>query len=343
MPRPTRIEYENAFYHVMNRGRARNNIFFKDIHYQFFLNILKESSERFGIIIHCYCLMPNHYHLLIQTPNANLGRVMRHINGVYTQRYNKLQKIDGPLFRGRYKAILVDEDDYLLELSKYIHKNPIQTKNKERRLVDRLSNYKWSSYPSYLNLVNTPKWLNKELTFSMFKNDKDLLKRYQLFIENEDNQELEDFFSKKNKESILGGINFKRNVCNKLMNKEVKRIESKEDIRNKIKKEINNRITVDKIIESVEKVFNVTKNTILKKENGQRKKNVPRSFAMYLIQRHKDYKLEQIAQIFGLNNYKSVSYQISKLRGKINDGFYKEEIYLLKKNLYLEQELDLLC
>ena len=113
MPRPTRIEYNNAFYHVMNRGRARSNIFCTSNDYQTFFKVIEESCERFNCVIHSYCLMPNHYHLLIQTIEPNLGRIMRHVNGVYTQRFNKIKKIDGPLFRGRYKSILVDSGEYL--------------------------------------------------------------------------------------------------------------------------------------------------------------------------------------------------------------------------------------
>ena len=105
MPRPQRIEYENAFYHLMNRGRERHTIFHGDEYYLCFLETLAQAQLRFKCIVHAYCLMGNHYHLLIETPNANLGRVMRHINGVYTQRYNRLRLTDGPLFRGRYKAI----------------------------------------------------------------------------------------------------------------------------------------------------------------------------------------------------------------------------------------------
>ena len=138
MPRPARIEYENAFYHVMNRGRGRKTIFKEKEHYLAFLETVEEASNRFQSIVHAYCLMGNHYHLLIETPLANLGRVMRHINGVYTQRYNRLKKTDGPLFRGRYKAILVDRDAYLLQLTRYIHRNPLEMK---RPLVDALAAY----------------------------------------------------------------------------------------------------------------------------------------------------------------------------------------------------------
>ena len=105
MPRPTRIEYEGAFHHVMNRGRNQQTIFHDERYFKEFLKTLKEVSEQFDAIIHAYCLMSNHYHLLIETPKANLSRIMQHINGVYTQRHNRLKKRDGPLFRGRYKSV----------------------------------------------------------------------------------------------------------------------------------------------------------------------------------------------------------------------------------------------
>ena len=139
MPRPVRIEYEGACYHVMNRGRGRQPIFHTPVYYHAFLETLNDAHERFGVVIHGYCLMGNHYHLLLQTPHGNLGRVMRHINGVYTQRHNRLKPTDGPLFRGRYKAILVEADNYLLQLSRYIHRNPIEGKHPPRGVARRLS------------------------------------------------------------------------------------------------------------------------------------------------------------------------------------------------------------
>jgi putative transposase len=105
MPRPLRIEYENAYYHVMNRGRCRQKIFHDERYFEAFITTLAEAHQRFGIQILCYCLMGNHYHLLVKTPEANLGRAMRHINGLYTQGYNRLKNTGGSLFRGRYKAI----------------------------------------------------------------------------------------------------------------------------------------------------------------------------------------------------------------------------------------------
>ena len=101
MVRPLRIEYEDAYYHVMNRGGGRRSIFHGQQYYLGFLDCLDQAHTRFGVEIQAYCLMGNHYHLLIKTPRGNLSRAMRHINGVYTEYYNKIKKTDGPLFRGR--------------------------------------------------------------------------------------------------------------------------------------------------------------------------------------------------------------------------------------------------
>ena len=110
MSRPLRIEFRDAWYHVMNRGRRGEPVFIERSDYLSFLDVLKETRELWQLRIAAYCLMPNHYHLLVQTPRGNISRCMRHIDGVYTQRFNRRHATDGPLFRGRYKALLVDAD-----------------------------------------------------------------------------------------------------------------------------------------------------------------------------------------------------------------------------------------
>ncbi len=110
MTRPLRIQYPGAWYHIMNRGRRREDIFSTNEDYITFIEVLKETISLWNINIVAYCLMPNHYHLLLHTPEGNLSRCMRHINGVYTQRYNRAKRHDGQLFRGRYKSILLDSN-----------------------------------------------------------------------------------------------------------------------------------------------------------------------------------------------------------------------------------------
>jgi REP-associated tyrosine transposase len=200
MPRPTRIEYEGAFHHVMNRGRNQQTIFHDESYFIEFLKTLKEVSEQFDAIIHAYCLMTNHYHLLIETPKANLSRIMQHINGVYTQRYNRLRKGDGPLFRGRYKSVLVDEDSYLLQLSRYIHRNPLEVK---RKMVVRLEDYRWSSYPAYINQSPSPDWLYRDKTYQMLGH-RHRFKGYQNYVEQGLDEDIKRFYSKGNIIGVLG-------------------------------------------------------------------------------------------------------------------------------------------
>src|SRR3989304_4877968 len=120
MSRPLRIEFPGAYYHVMNRGLAKEVIFKTDIDRQAFLDLLGDVHARWGLRIYSYCLMSNHYHLCVQTAAVPLARIMRHVDGVYTQQFNRKYHRDGPLFRGRYKAIPVERDRYLLAVARYI-------------------------------------------------------------------------------------------------------------------------------------------------------------------------------------------------------------------------------
>ena len=159
MSRPLRIEYPNAWYHIMNRGRRAENIFKDEKDYAMFVELLQEASVAWNVRISAYCLMPNHYHLLIQTPEANIARCMRHISGVYTQKFNRRHGFDGPLFRGRYKSILIDADIYLLQLVRYVHRNPLKA-----GLCD-MDKYKWSSHKGYLSVAKKWNWIYKTFVF----------------------------------------------------------------------------------------------------------------------------------------------------------------------------------
>ena len=167
MSRPLRIGYEDAWYHTMNRGRNRGVIFHDKYDYRIFIELLKETSEMWNFHISAYCLMPNHYHLLIQTPDANLSRGMRHINGLYTQRYNRRHGCDGPLFKGRYKSVLVGGDGYLLQALRYIYKNAVKA-----GIVDAPAKYTWSSHKGYLSAAEKWNWLYKTTLLSMLSPDR---------------------------------------------------------------------------------------------------------------------------------------------------------------------------
>ena len=141
MARPLRIEYPGAIYHVTSRGNARSDIYLSDTDRELFLGVLHLVVDRFGWICHAYCLMSNHYHLMIETPKGNLSQGMRQLNGVYTQRFNREHKRVGHIFQGRYKAILIEKDAHLLELCRYIVRNPVAAS-----MVADVSEWRWSSY-----------------------------------------------------------------------------------------------------------------------------------------------------------------------------------------------------
>jgi REP element-mobilizing transposase RayT len=155
MARPLRIRFKNAYYHVMTRGAARCPTFSRPEHGNLFLALLEDSVARFGLEVLCYCLMSHHYHLLVKTPHANLDRVMRHIGGVYTQRFNRLGNRDGPLFRDDIKQLSSTLENYLVSASRYIHHNPI-----EAGLCKVPQQYKGSTYKAYLGEAPKPKWLS---------------------------------------------------------------------------------------------------------------------------------------------------------------------------------------
>lgn len=203
MARPVRIQYKNAFYHVMNRGSGRQSVFRDEKHYQMFLDLLAEAIALWEIRIHAFSLLPNHYHLLIETPLANLSRAMRHINGVYTQRWNRLCRCDGPLFRGRYKAILVEEDAYLVELVRYIHLNPVKA-----RLAEKSEKHPWTSHRHYLKDKGLA-WLSTDRVLGYFGRRKNLARRkFHEFVLEGVPKKLEERLDSRRLPSVLGDENF---------------------------------------------------------------------------------------------------------------------------------------
>ncbi|MDY6972382.1 MAG: transposase [Thermodesulfobacteriota bacterium] len=148
MARPLRIEFPDAWYHLMNRARRSEKVFHGQQDYQSFVELFEESSEMWNIRVAAYCLMTKHYHILVQTPNTNISKGMRHIDAVYTQRFNKRHRCDGQPFRGRYKLILVGGDNHILQLVRYIHCNPVIA-----GIVSKSDDYRWSSHKGYLSIA----------------------------------------------------------------------------------------------------------------------------------------------------------------------------------------------
>ena len=157
MARPLRIEFPGAIYHVTSRGDRSEAIFVDDDDRGALLDVVAQALSRFDAQMLAYCLMGNHYHFVLYTRQANLSLVMRHINGVYTQTFNRRHGKVGHLFQGRFKAILVDRDGYLLEVCRYVELNPVRA-----GIVDKPSRWSWSSYRAHVGLAQVPVWLDMD-------------------------------------------------------------------------------------------------------------------------------------------------------------------------------------
>jgi putative transposase len=196
MARPLRIEYEGALYHITARGNERGKIFFTKRDYEKFKEYISVAREKFNIILHAYVLMTNHYHLIVETPEKNLSKIMHFINGSYTTYINIKRKRIGHLFQGRYKAILIDKDNYLLELSRYLHLNPVRAK-----MVQKPEEYLHSSYRSYVT-EHCEDIVSRDTILEMMSdNKKDAPGRYQNFLESVMGEEIASPFR-----DVYGGI-----------------------------------------------------------------------------------------------------------------------------------------
>lgn len=304
MSRPLRIEYAGAWYHVMNRGRRHEVIFPDQDDYQRFMDLLEEGITMWNVRLAAFCLMPNHYHLVVQTPDANLSRFMRHLDGVYTQRFNRAHGCDGSLFRGRYKSILVEADTYLLELVRYIHRNPLRA-----GLVTRLDRYRWSSHKGYLSRSKTWSWLYKEFALSMLsKARKDQVAAYRAFMAEGDSDELSTLFARRNVPSLLGSAGFVDWVK-----------ASFSDL--KARREIPaSRLLapgLDAIQSAVCASYGIDRKELLVSRRGT--SNDARNVGIYLARRLSGQTLEAIGEAFGLASYSSVSSVVSRTKQRIRD------------------------
>ena len=167
MVRPLRIEFPGAVYHITSRGNARKDIFLSDRDRRNFIHLLGQTCKRFNWNCFAYCLMSNHYHLVIETVEGNLSKGMRHLNGVYCQRFNKHHQRVGHVIQGRYTGILVDKDNYLLELVRYVLLNPVRA-----NMVKTAGQWPWSSYRSMIGKTTFEGWLVVNRILSLFDQNK---------------------------------------------------------------------------------------------------------------------------------------------------------------------------
>ena len=312
MSRPLRIEYPGAWYHVMNRGRRHEAIFSDKHDCCMFIDLLIEISGMWHANVAAYCLMTTHYHILLQTPDGNIARCMRHLNSVYTQRYNRRHGFDGPLFKGRYKSILVCNDAHLLQLVRYIHKNPVKA-----GLVKDMPDYEWSSYRGYLSYAKKWKWLYKDFIFAMITPQKQgRLKSFIEFMQEDDSEEVTRLFSLKKLPSMFGPEGFITGIKEKYYFKK-KRYEVPES------KSLSP--TSDTIISAVCGHYGVSFTELLITRRGVF--NEPRNIAVYLLRQIRGENLNNIGELFNIKAYSTVSSVLRRVsRLKKSDIKIKKKI-----------------
>ena len=290
MARPLRIEYEGAFYHITARGNERKKVFFSNADYERFKAYLEKAQDKYGYVLHCYILMHNHYHLLIETPNSNMSKLMHYLNGSYTGYINRRRKRSGHLFQGRYKSILVDADSYLLELSRYIHLNPVRA-----NMVSTPEEYPYSSYTSFISrkkddLVHT------DLILGMFSQKRgEGVNRYKEFVKRAIGRNDEDPLKEIYGGSILGGKLFVKEALGRLKD----RITQNDEVSQR--RELDAAFGVECILETIGGHFKVSPEDVL--EDKKEKRDI----AIYLIKKWTSMTNRQIGDMFGGLSYSAVS------------------------------------
>ena len=281
MARPYRIQVEGGFYHINSRGDDRKDIYKSERDYEKFLEYLATAKGKYKFFVHAYCLMTNHYHLFIETTQANLSRIMQYLNTSYTVYYNHKRNRSGHLFQGRYKSILVEQDAYYSELTRYIHLNPVRAK-----IVKKPSDYRWSSYNAYLKAKSDGcvdiDQAKQRLTMR--------LSNYRSFVEGA--QDCPDPFKKVYAGFMLGSVKFIKGNLNQLQTE----VNSKDFAH---KRAIKNAIDPETIIDAVADYYKID---VEQARYGRKRPLTAKAMAIYLLRRKTGLTNFQIGEMFGMKH-----------------------------------------
>jgi putative transposase len=317
MARSLRIQYEGAFYHVTSRGNERKKIFFTLRDYEKIKEYISEAWQKFDFTVHCYVLMSNHYHLLIEVRDRNLPKIMHHINSSYSIYLNTKRKRCGHVFQGRYKAIIVDKDQYLSELSRYIHLNPVRAK-----MVEKPEMYPFSSYRAYITgsedvIVRTATIL------SLFADESQSAKsRYKDFVEDVVGEDLESPLLKSYGGGILGDEDFVNEV---LANVDEKHIRN-EDISNR--KSLAGTLQIESLLARLSEYFGAPIGELISRGDGRRK------ICVYMLKRHSDASNKAISEVLGGATYSSVAKAYHRFLKELEDNpGLKQQVKALEEKL----------
>lgn len=316
MVRSLRIQYPGAFYHVVCRGNEHRKIYLNDDDRYRFLKLLDESLEIYHVVLYCYVLMNNHFHLLVQTKRANLSEFMRRFNICYTGWFNYHHELSGHVYQGRYKAILVDADNYFLELSRYLHLNPVRTerlrKSDYRERSQYLKTYCWSSMLGYVNKKQVVDYVNYDLVLNMVGGRH----AYQRFVRDGLIDGTENPFEDVQYQTILGDDAFVAWVKSEYIEKGSLREQPmyRDLVFEKIEPEI--------VLQCITEVMGITQNDLNKRERN----GVVRGVAAEMLYKYSGLTQLQIGQLLGNVDYGAV-YQ---LRHRMKERLIQDDILKLR-------------
>jgi len=318
MARPLRIEYEGALYHITARGNERAKIFFTPADYEKLLVYIKEAGDKFGTVLHAYVFMTNHYHLIVETPHAKLSRAMHHINGSYTTYVNNKRKRSGHLFQGRYKAIIIDKDSYLLELSRYIHLNPVRA-----GLAARPQDYPYSSYRAFV-FGKEANGINRGMILGMLsKGTKDAVRRYRQFVEGAIGTELENQMHHVYGGFILGRRHFIKGVLKKVEHTYLMKEETSH------RRALQSLDGIEDILGAVATHLNMSREALINNVDPQARK-----IAIYLSKTNTAATNRHIGEVFGNLSYSAVAKIHNRFPEQIKtDKAVKKITEQIQKNL----------
>jgi len=318
MARQLRIIYPGAFYHVFSRGNNRQAIFLRTADYRGFLQILSACCRRFRVRVYAFCLMPNHYHLFLETVEPTLSVAMRHVNGVYTQRFNRRHARVGHLLQGRFKAKLVDRDTYGLALSRYIHLNPCRA-----GLARLPEDYRWSSVRALLGLAPTPPWLIASWTLAQFGvNSASARAAYRQFLMEDFGKAAEDSWEGP-QPAVLGHEQFVDRLKPLVAGRG-------EDPELPEARQLFHRPSLESIVEQVAGLYGQSPASLRSKHG----RHPARAVAMFLAARMAGSTHQAIGAYFGAIGYSAVSQCLRRIEARrLTDGRLDRRLHRLESAL----------
>jgi REP element-mobilizing transposase RayT len=337
MARLLRVEYKGAIYHVTVRSNSGGKLYRDDKDREYWLYRLSESAEMHGVKMHLYCMMHNHFHLVVETPRGNLGRFMHSLLTGYTIFFNRRHRTHGHVTQGRYGARLVSGDDYLLKLGRYVHLNPVKVKAvRKLALTDRiklLREYRWSSFPAYVGRQKQPEWLSVEPMIALVGGGAaDRQKRYENYVEAGVAEDDAEFQSElKRSARSIGDADFREDVDRRYA-EVLHKTQRPEDAA--LRQTSTYSVTPEAVLNAVATAAGVTAEELVRR----RRESPLKAITASLLVRYTGLTQRDIAPLLGLSSGSSVSCQIRLLSELVRNGGGIEQLMAKAERLIRQEQ-----